>query len=150
MCVQSPAVHGAPRRALLAGRAALQPDERAAEPQRRQDVLAAKRPAAAAATYAPTGRDQAPVCHQVWHGDKTTRALTDYRVKTFPKVWPHLSVMGGWQPSERAGQVRGQGQTDLAVEQHPIVPLICRRWGRSSRASGALKFHRLKADSKKQ
>lgn len=41
VCVQSPAVHGAPGRALLVGRAALQPDERAAEPQRRQDVLAA-------------------------------------------------------------------------------------------------------------
>lgn len=65
LCAQGPAVHGALGRALLAGGAALQPDERTAEPHRGQNVFATKRPSAASASPAPTRRDQAPLGDQV-------------------------------------------------------------------------------------
>lgn len=65
LCAQGPAVHGAFGRALLAGGAALQPDERTAEPHRGQNVFAAQRPSAASASHAPTGGDQAPLGDQV-------------------------------------------------------------------------------------
>lgn len=62
---QGAVVHGAFGRALLAGGAALQPDERTAQPLGGPNVLQAQRPAAAPAPHAPAGRDQTPVGDQV-------------------------------------------------------------------------------------
>lgn len=65
LSAQGSLVHGTFGRALLAGGAALQPDERAAEPHRGQNVFAAPRPSTASTPHAPTGRDQATLCDQV-------------------------------------------------------------------------------------
>lgn len=65
LSAQGSLVHGTFGRALLAGGAALQPDERTAEPYRGQNVFAAQRPSTASTSHAPTGRDQAPLCDQV-------------------------------------------------------------------------------------
>ncbi len=71
---QGSLVHGTFGRALLAGGAALQPDERAAEPHRGQNVFAAARPSTASTSHAPTGRDKATLGDQV--GQETTRTLS--------------------------------------------------------------------------
>lgn len=65
LSAQGSVIHGALGRALLAGGAALQPDERAAQPLRGQNVLQAQRPSTASTAHAPAGRDQTPLCDQV-------------------------------------------------------------------------------------
>lgn len=65
LSAQGSVIHGAFGRALLAGGAALQPDERTAQPLRGQNVLQAQRPSAASTAHAPAGRDQTPICDQV-------------------------------------------------------------------------------------
>lgn len=62
---QGSVIHGAVGRALLAGGAALQPDERTAQPLRGQNVLQTQRPSASSPAHAPAGGDQTPVCDQV-------------------------------------------------------------------------------------
>lgn len=74
LSAQGSLVHGTIGRALLAGGAALQPDERAAEPYRGQNVFTAPRPSTASTSHAPTGRDQATLCDQV--GQETTHDLS--------------------------------------------------------------------------